>query len=310
MSQHQNNLIEPSSSSSVTPPPTPQTPPVINGNPVIVSVDVNPVIVPNFDAVLVNDLYDKLRALTTGIKYTDTNWVLLANKAITLVTSKELQLVKHMSLADRVELACHLTLLYLDEETNIPDELLDVVQSTLPSVVKNWVESFQSNKKNHKKAVTAQRKTQKQVAKTAADTVAEDTITPARISELLISRIETMVYRGGFTDFDTFQTEIPAIVVMAITVVDKYSHLSMSEKRELIVQTLATVLADKVPKWFRLTDKQSGRAKLLAASLPALVETTTALVNGDVPDKLDLRDVAPLFRDCILGLFKMCGKRQ
>lgn len=285
------------------PPPSPVTPPNTQPPPSYSDPELLP-----FDSELVNDLYDKLRALTIGIKYNASNWVLLANKAIILVSSKELKLVKNMTLAQRVELACLLTIEYLDEETAISDELLDLIRDTLPNILNKWILSFQSNKKNHKKTSSNQRKTQKNVSKKIADVVAEDTITPARIEELLISRIEALVHRGTISNFSSFQSELPSLIIMAITVVDKYGHLSTAEKRELIAQTMAMIISEKVPNWFNLDSTQTHRAELLAASLPTLIETTTTLVNGEIPEKIDFREMMPLASECITSIFKMCRK--
>lgn len=261
-----------------------------------------------FDDNIVNDLYDKLKALTSGIKYNDTNWVLLASKVFKLVTSKQLKLVKNMDLSDKILLAVQLTILYLDNETNMDDDMISVVQDTVVYLMHKWADSFKSNKNNHSKAIKSQRVTQKKISKNSADIVAEETITPDRIEEILIMRIESIVKRGLLNEFNKFQHEIPELIVMSIKVVDKYSHLSSADKRELIVQTLSTILAEKAPVWFKLDDKDIRKLKLLANSLPILVETTTSLVNGEIPEKLNLQDAAPLLLECVASIFKSCRK--
>lgn len=260
------------------------------------------------DMNIVDEIYDKLKTLTNGMEYDASSWLLLANKALVLVSSKEFKLVNKMKLADRIVLICHLTIMYLDEETNISDDLLDIVADTLPHIINNWIYSYKSNKKTHTKTQKTQRKANQLIAKKPSNIIAEETITPARIEELLITRIEAMTTRGAISNFADFQSKLPEVVVMSIKVVDKYSHLNSSEKRKLIVQTLSYILSEKTPDWFNLTDVQSRRADILAISLPTLVETTTSLVNGDIPEKLDFKELAPLATECIRSLFTICRK--
>ena len=262
----------------------------------------------DMDMDIVDEIYDKLKTLTNGMEYDASSWLLLANKALVLVSSKEFKLVNKMKLADRIVLICHLTIMYLDEETNISDDLLDIVADTLPHIIHNWIYSYKSNKKTHTKTQKTQRKANQLIAKKTSNTIAEETITPARIEELLITRIETLITRGSISNFADFQAKLPEVVVMSITVVDKYSHLNGSEKRKLIVQTLSYILSEKIPDWFNLNDVQSRRADILAISLPTLVETTTSLVNGDMPEKLDFKELAPLATECIRSLFTICRK--
>lgn len=258
---------------------------------------------------LVNELYDKLKALTMGTLYTGNNWVLLVNKAVTLVTSPELRITRVMPINDRLDLVCKLVLMYLDTETNIDSELLDTIHDTIPFILNQWSQSYGTNKNQHKTVAKKQRANQKYTTRNTASLVAEDTITPAGIEGLLVDRIETMFTRGKLYDFKNFQNALPEIVVMCIKVVDKYNHLSSTEKRNLIVQTLVYVLNTKVSVWFKLSDNESRRVKLLSDSLPMLVETTTSLVNGELPDKLNFKDVLPLGIECLKitgGLFRNC----
>lgn len=256
---------------------------------------------------LVNDLYDKLITLTAGTKYNNTNWLLLANKAFTLVTSKNMKTVTQLSVDQRINLVCLITLQYLDENTNMSDELLYVIRGNINTIVQKWVDTFKQNAKSHKKVTKKQVQLQKQVAKNNADTVAENIITPARIEEVLITRIEMLIRKGSLFDFESLQKQLPEIVVMSITIVDKYGHLSNVEKRNLIVQTISFVLSEKVEEWFEISESQKRNLELLSDVLPTLVETTTSLVNGEIPDKLNLHEFIPFGRMCLQQLSKLCG---
>lgn len=258
---------------------------------------------------LVYDLYDKLKTLTMGTLYIESNWLLLVNKVLTMVTSPDLKETRNMTIDERLDLVYKLVIMYLEMNTSASVNLLNMARDIVPLILSQWAQSYSSNKKDHKMVAKKQRMMQKKLVTKSVAVVAEDTITPSRIEELLIERIEMMFTRGKFPNFKTLQDALPEIIVMCIKVVDKYSHLSVIEKRNLIVQTIIYLLDNKATVWFKLSVEETQRVELFADSLPLLVETTTSLINGELPDNLNLNDIIPLGKACFKylgGIFKSC----
>lgn len=251
------------------------------------------------------DCYDKLVELVVGTEYDLTNWSLLMVKGLKCVSY-----INDITAEEQVELAIEIVISYLDNNTDITDEVLVFIKKQASKLAWNILENQGINSKEHKKNEKAGIKVQKRMDKNSKKMDIDVLSTPLQIINTIINKVETIIKVRKY-DVESFMTALPSIIMNIVSLVDKYKHLSKVEKKNLIIQAIQTIIKTKVPVWFKLNNKQVESLNLLSASLPQLVETCIGVVNGDMDFKVDFNNSATVLiklLNILSSLFILCKK--
>lgn len=263
----------------------PATPTVYE--PVIMDATLSPVF---------TNVYTTLTTLAHGMNITPGNWILLLNKAMHLVSQ-----IKELTKDEKIELSVELVIRYLDDNTDIADNILMTIKSSVYSMCTAILDNAGTlpNKPVPKP----------KFANTDPDLLA----TPQQIMDLLIKKVITIIKVNG-NDLAKFKQAIPEIVLTLIAILDKFKHLSGMEKKNLLITTFQKLIRDEAPGLFNLSTEQQGQLNAILSSLPFVIDTLVNVARGKPAFAFNFDDILPagtstkikkaLFRLLTCGCFK------
>jgi hypothetical protein len=244
--------------------------------------------------------YERLVNLVQGTNYDLTNWTLLIIKTLKCVSY-----VKKLTPEQQVELGLEIIIFYLDNNTNITDDELVFIKVQADKLAWNVLESQGINKKNHKKNSKGVNKIQKRMDTNSNKMDIDVLASPLQIVNTIINKVEVIIKTKQLTP-DTLMESLPMIIMNIVSVVDKYKHLTKTEKKNLIIQAIQTVIRERLPKLFNITSKQQKTLNLVIVSLPQIVDTSIGVVNGDIDFHIDFNKPSSFIKiiNVILGCFR------
>lgn len=234
--------------------------------------------------------YNRLVELVHGTKYSLTNWSLLIIKALKCVSH-----VKGLTAQEQCDLGLKVIILYLDNNTPIDDAVLLFIKSQARPMIMSVLEKQGFNAKNHKANTKGTGKMQKRIDGNSKKTDIDILASPLQIINSVINKIEAAV-KSRKLNFDNFQAELPTLLLTTVAIVDKYKHLTASEKKHILIQAVEEVLGERVPVWFKLGEKETKNVELLAASIPQMIETCIGIANGDPDFRVDFNNPGSLIK--------------
>jgi hypothetical protein len=244
--------------------------------------------------------YTRLVELVNGTVYSLENWTLLIIKALKCVSH-----VKKLTAEEQCDLAVEVIVMYLDNNTSMSDDVLEFVKYQALNMVKSVLVNQDVNKKNHKANQKGSNKLQVNIEKNKPKTDIDVLASPLQIVNSVVNKLEAIVKTRKLT-FDMFMSEVPSLVMSVVGLVDKYKHLTSTEKKQLLMQSLQVVLKSKVPVWFNLDDKQVKTLEYLSQGVPLLVEASMGVANGDLDFHIDFNKPAKLLKSLRM-LIPLCG---
>ena len=248
--------------------------------------------------------YTRLVELVNGTEYSLENWTLLIIKALKCVSH-----VKKLTAEEQCDLAVEVIVMYLDNNTSMTDDVLEFVKYQALNMVKSILDNQDVNKQNHKENQKGSNKLQVNIEKNKSKTDIDVLASPLQIVNSVVNKLEAIVKTRKLT-FDMFMSEVPSLVMTVVGLVDKYKHLTSTEKKQLLMQSVQVVLKSKVPVWFNLDDKQVKKLEYLSQGVPLLVEASMGIVNGDLDFHIDFNKPAKLLNSLrkLMPLCKCCKK--
>lgn len=214
------------------------------------------VVPPEFEAT-----YNTLTMLMHGVDVKTENWILLLTKAMTIVSE-----LKAMPADKKVELCVMLAIKYLDDYTDIDHSGLVAIKSAMHSTCLLLLE--QSGVLGKKK-------------KTAMETDPDQVVSAQQISERLMKLLLNTVRTRNYT-METIGTKWVELVVLLVSSLEKYTHLSGLEKKNLLIALLRKFLTEELPGMFEFTSQDVSMISLLADSLPFIIDTVVNVGRGKV----------------------------
>lgn len=225
--------------------------------------------------------YGRLVDLVQGTTYDLTNWTLLIIKTLKCVS-----FVKGLSAESQISLALKIIIFYLDNNTNISDEHLSFIKIQAKTLCWTIFEQQGIHKKSHHKNSKNMLKVQKRLDSNSKKTDIDMLPSPLQIVNRIINKLEINIKTRKHTPESLIQT-LPSNIILIVGMINKYKHLTKSEKKNLIVQAIQTIINDNIPKQFKLNDNQKQELKLFKLSLPQIVETSIGIANGDADFTVD-----------------------
>jgi hypothetical protein len=226
------------------------------------------------------DLYNNLVALLNGTSFDANNWVILLTKAMALVSP-----VKTLNKSEKIQMCVNLVIRYLDEKTDLSDETLKFIKSSVAQMCISLLDGQSS-------MVSKSGASGKLDTKVDPDML----ITPIQIIGSLVNKIQT-----SMVDKKSLALEISAVVLMCISVVDKYRHLTGIEKKDIVIAAITQYTNTSVLPTMQPNSTEFVAVTLLLASLPNIVDTCVAVAKGKPAFKFDFKD--PETRNCLLRVF-------
>lgn len=231
-------------------------------------IDTNNVISFQKDA-LFYEVYRTLETLVQGTEYNEGNWILLLTKTMTLVN--ELQ---QLSKTDRIILTSELVFHYLEENSTLQPSVFQEIKLSIFSLIETFLLERGSNKKQHTKNKKGK---VSHLMKKDTDVV----VSPLQITNILVKRIVTTIKEKNITA-GSLKNEFPSLILLSITLLDKYRHLTGNEKKNLIIQAFSNVINQHIieGKLIDFTEEEKSSLNFLLAELPVLIDTLVGVVNG------------------------------
>ena len=248
-------------------------------------------------------VYRTLESLVQGTEYDESNWILLLTKVMTLVNE-----VKDLTKEDKVMLTAELVFYYLEENSTLKPVMYQEIKITIFGLIETILTKNSSNKKQHK---SNKKGRLNKLMKRDTDVV----VSPLQITNILVSRIVTTIKDKNF-NISKLKTEFPSFILLSITLLDKYKHLTGNEKKNLIIQALSKVVKDNIinGKLISFSTEERTSLEFLLSELPTLIDTLVGVANGKVDFKFNFDNPESIVRCLIKGfnivkpLFLLCKK--
>lgn len=236
--------------------------------------------------------FNTLSSLVNGISVGPDNWVLLLTKTMYVVS-----LLKSLDTNKKIRLSVNLVIRYLDDYTTLDDTVLLSIKSSVHSMCIAMLNNT---------GVLSGSVTKPAVIKGDPDVLA----TPLQIADLVIKKLINMV-KSRKLDVAGIKSMFPELVVLCITTVEKYSHFTGLEKKNLVIQIIHRFLTEYVPMAFTVAHDEKQGLNVLSQSLPFLVDTLVNVGRGKVNYKFDFSNPETLNKLKLLGLCLLsCIKRR
>ena len=242
-----------------------------------------------------NDLffkvYQTLESLVQGTEYNESNWILLLTKVMTLVNE-----VNDLTKEDKIVLTAELVFLYLEENSALKPVIYKEIKLTIYGLIETMISKNSTNKKQHK----ANKKGRlNKLMKRDTDVV----VSPLQITNILVSRIVTTI-KDKKLKVSHLKTEFPSFILLSITLLDKYKHLTGNEKKNLIIQALSKVVSEHIinGKLISFTEEEKTSLDFLLSELPVLIDTLVGVANGKVDFKFNFDNPQSLV-ECFTKVF-------
>ena len=217
------------------------------------------------------EVYRTLQSLVQGTEYDETNWILLLTKVMTLVNE-----VKDLTKEDKVLLTAELVFHYLEENSTLKPVMYQEIKITIFGLIETMLTKNGANKKQHK---SNKKGRLNKLMKRDTDVV----VSPLQITNILVSRIVTTIKDKKITA-SNLKTEFPSFILLSITLLDKYKHLTGNEKKNLIIQSLSKVVTEHIinGNLISFSDEEKTSLEFLLSELPTLIDTLVGVANGKV----------------------------
>lgn len=237
------------------------------------------------------EVYTTLESLVQGTDYNENNWILLLTKVMTLVNE-----IKELTKEDKVVLTTELVFYYLEENSTLKTIIYQEIKITIFGLIETMLSKNGTNKKHHKSNKKARLN---KLMKRDTDVV----VSPLQITNILVSRIVTIVKDKKITA-SNLKTEFPSFILLSITLLDKYRHLTGNEKKNLIIQALSKVVREHVIYGKLISFNKEGNSSLefLLSELPVLIDTLVGVANGKVDFKFNFENPQSLV-ECFTKVF-------
>lgn len=248
-------------------------------------------------------VYRTLESLVQGTEYDESNWILLLTKVMTLVNE-----VKDLTKEDKVMLTAELVFHYLEENSTLKPVMYQEIKITIFGLIETMLAKNSSNKKQHK---TNKKGRLNKLMKRDTDVV----VSPLQITNILVSRIVTTIKDKQLTA-SNLKTEFPSFILLSITLLDKYKHLTGNEKKNLIIQALSKVVREHIinGNLISLSEEEKTSLEFLLSELPTLIDTLVGVANGKVDFKFNFDNPESIVRclikefNIVKPLFLLCKK--
>lgn len=222
------------------------------------------------------EIYRTLQSLVQGTEYDESNWILLLTKVMTLVNE-----VKDLTKEDKVLLTAELVFHYLEENSTLKPVMYREIKITIFGLIETMLTKNGANKKQHK---SNKKGRLNKLMKRDTDVV----VSPLQITNILVSRIVTTI-KDKKLKASNLKTEFPSFILLSITLLDKYKHLTGNEKKNLIIQSLSKVVREHIinGNLVSFTEEEKTSLEFLLSELPTLIDTLVGVANGKVDFKFN-----------------------
>lgn len=176
-------------------------------------------------AEITNTVYENFITLNQGFSLGNNGaWLLLLNKVMGMVAQVR---NNDLSRDDRVDLVVAVVIRYLDEKTNIADEQLQHITTSVRAMCLAML-GYGGELAGKKPTVRV-------------PTDPELVSTPLHITQLLMNKLRELIRRepNATKNLGAF---LPKIVMLCITTVNKFGNLTNLEKRNLVVNVIISFL--------------------------------------------------------------------
>jgi hypothetical protein len=142
-------------------------------------------------------------------------------------------------------------------------------------------------------------------------------VSPLQITNILVSRIVTTIKDKQLTA-SNLKTEFPSFILLSITLLDKYKHLTGNEKKNLIIQSLSKVVREHIinGNLVSFSEEEKSSLEFLLSELPTLIDTLVGVANGKVDFNFNFDNPESLVQCLTKGfqvlkpLVSMCKKNN
>ena len=214
-------------------------------------------------------VYRTLESLVQGTEYNESNWILLLTKVMTLVNE-----VKDLTKEDKITFSAELVFHYLEANSTLTSAMFQEIKITIFGLIDTMLTKNNSNKKQH---IANKKKKLNKLMKRDTDVV----VSPLQITNILVSRIVTII-KDKKLSVSNLKIEFPSFILLSITLLDKYKHLTGNEKKNLIIQSLSKVVKDYIidGDLVSFSEEEKTSLEFLLSELPVLIDTLVGVVNG------------------------------
>ena len=239
------------------------------------------------------NVYRTLESLIQGTEYNEANWILLLTKTMTLVNE-----IKGLSRDERIKLTAELVFYYLEENTMLQPMVFQEIKLSVFSLIETFLSVKGTNKKQHIKKSKSQ---VKNLMKKDTDIV----VSPLQITNTLVKRIVNTI-KGKDINTNTLRQEFPSLILLSISLLDKYSHLTGNEKKNLIIQALSDVINIYIieGELISFNEEEKIGLNLLLSELSVLIDTLVGIANGKKYFKFNFDNPESILQ-CITKVFTL-----
>lgn len=242
-------------------------------------------------AELTNNVYQTLLTLNQGYNLANNgSWLLLLNKVMGIVAQLK---NNDLTRADRIDLVVTLVIRFLDEKTDLSDEMLVHIKSSVEAMCLSMLDY----------GGELAGKQQSSPVKPPADP--ELVNTPLQITQLLTDKI-TALYNQTPGAVDNLGSFLPQVVMLCIVTVNKFKNLNNLEKRDIVIGVVVAFL-DKYVSPRLTTDMQRLSLVLFQNDVGYMVDLFVGIAKGKPEYNFNFRDPATQRRAfaCLLRVFAM-----
>jgi hypothetical protein len=236
--------------------------------------------------------FNTLTSLVNGINVGPDNWVLLLTKAMYVVS-----LIKSLDADKKIRLSVELVIRYLDDYTELEDSVLVGIKSSVHAMCIAILNNT---------GVLGSKVTIPAVIRGDPDVLANQ----LQITDLVIKKLINMVKSRGL-DIQGIKALFPELVILCITIVEKYPHFTGLEKKNLVIQIIQKFLNDYIPLAMTISNDEKAGIEVLSQSLPFLVDTLVNVGRGKVDYKFNFSTPETLSKMQLLSICLLsCIKRH
>jgi hypothetical protein len=221
---------------------------------------------------IINKVYENFLTLNQGFSLGNNGaWLLLLNKVMGLVADVK---IADLTRDDRIELVVAVVIRYLDEKTDIADEQLQHITTSVRAMCLAML------------GYGGELAGKQPIVRVPNDP--ELVSTPLRITQLLMDKMRELIRREPHAT-ENLGAFLPQIVMLCITTVNKFSNLTNLEKRNLIVGVIISFLDEYIAP--RLTKPaQQMSLGLFKADLGNMIDLFVGIAKGKSEYNFNYRD--------------------
>ena len=223
-------------------------------------------------AEITNTIYERFITLNQGFSLGNNGaWLLLLNKVMGMVAElKQAELTRD----NRIELVVAVVIRYLDEKTDLPDDQLQHINTSVRAMC---LAMLGYGGELAGKQPTVRMPTDPELVST-----------PLQITQLLMDKMRELIRRDP-NSAENLGAFLPQVVMLCITTVNKFRNLTNLEKRNLVVDVIITFLDEYLAP--RLTTPQQQISLgLFKADLGNMVDLFVGIAKGKSEYNFNYRD--------------------